>query len=115
MYCFACHNIRSPEGSVQRDWGFGPRNFCKACALRVESMPLVSDVVPRHVQSSEPDAAVRPAVPTRQKVSMAAWVRERAGLPMDELCRQLVETFPDSKPGQNPKLAKGYVSCYLKK
>lgn len=46
---------------------------------------------------------------------MAEWVRQHAALPLEELVRRLPLEFPDSKPGRDPKLAKGYVNCYLRK
>lgn len=115
VFCFTCNNLRDAEGSVSRDWGFGPRHFCKTCAHRVKDMPLVCEVAPSQVPTVKPEVAVKPrSKPAQKAPSMARWVRERASLPLEELCRLLVETFPDSKPGQNPKLAKGYVNCYLK-
>jgi len=126
VFCFRCAGFREAAGSVQRDWGFGPRWFCKEHAyLAAELTNEVHGVAEpaRQVITSpdEPNRAqaapkqVRPGKP-KQGVSLAAWCREAAKtMTFDQVVEGLVKAFPESKPGQNPKLAKGYVTCYLKR
>jgi len=118
IFCFRCAGFREAKGSVQRDWGFGPRDFCAAHAHLVKEMPKREDlsVGAGAVQAVTTSTRKAVAKSARGGVSLASWCREAATrMTVDEVVAALPLQFPDSKPGKNPKLAKGYVNCYLKR
>lgn len=115
IFCFKCANMRDADGHVTKDWGFGPRYFCVACAPSVVGMSDEPLSFIHHVQPSPQKEVTRNEIlPLAKKLTMAAWVRSNAKRPIEDLVRELPSLFPESKPGKNPALSKTYVNYYLK-
>ena len=97
-----------------------PMSFCKRHSYLAVTISAViyEPEPPRVIQDhpSEPKVA-KSKVTAKPTQSMAAWVRDQSakGLGAEDIAAALPTAFPDSKPGLNPKLSKGYVNCYLKK
>ena len=116
IFCFAHGGHASEQGAVTVATEFGARHFCAKCSHLAKAFPVY--VPPPPAPRAEPvEAPQRPqAKQPKPTVSMASWVRAQrdAGSSVDEIIAMLPAAYPDSKPGINPKLAKGYVNCYLK-
>lgn len=112
IWCFGHGGHASVDGAIRVDTEFGPRDFCVNCQRRADQMPKYVAPEPQEVPSDHP--AVQPKAAVKQTGSMSSWVRGNKDKGIDWLVAELPKAFPDSKPGLNPKLAKGYVNCYLK-